>query len=482
MLKVGLIVSAQPTPSGEFTRDGLLAVFDSLGISYTPLYIDASDQNSLSKIAAGEMAAVGDKYWESDVVINLVDLASDPQDADRPADWLWQDRVLSPRAGPPLIDLGTQADELPGPKPGLAETDSERPPEQLAREVARRAVLNLLSTPAASRRVEDWKVAQEILPPIALFAAAQISASRRPIEGPVVFHLPFSLDAGNEVQCPDRLPALIAGIRAVAPLLFVVNSGAEVAALRSLTSGDEFVYEAATGSMFMAICRQASLVVTCDYYHAAAVAGGGIPVILLATGGLAPDSDLIGIPVMRIPPLPLGTFFERVMQLREDQARESRRLLDERQIALARYRSLIRPILNQIRQPVHEKVAGPLVVWEFSEGWHASESDGHRSWRWAGGSASIIIQTDRPILMRLTGEWNSLALPNTVTLDLPDGDKRLFEIRDPGFNTFTPVEFEAPAGSSVIHIRTSAPPIQPAGDTRSLCVAWGTAAIESVGN
>jgi hypothetical protein len=110
----------------------------------------------------------------------------------------------------------------------------------------------------------------------------------------------------------------------------------------------------------------------------------------------------------------------------------------------------------------------------YASGFHKSETDGARSWRWARGSATLRIENHQAAAARVTLEFDiDSATKRTVTVRA--GELQQTVALEPRRRVHLRVgPILVPPGSAVVRMTTSEPPwIEPAGDRRPLAFSVG---------
>jgi hypothetical protein len=110
----------------------------------------------------------------------------------------------------------------------------------------------------------------------------------------------------------------------------------------------------------------------------------------------------------------------------------------------------------------------------YASGFHKSETDGTRSWRWSRGSATLRIENHLSAAARATLEFDVDSATNR-TVSVQAGALRQTVALEPRRRVHVRVgPILVPPGSAVVRITTSEPPwIEPGGDHRALAFSVG---------
>jgi hypothetical protein len=293
--------------------------------------------------------------------------------------------------------------------------------------------------------------------------------------------------AGNRVDGSPAspwqaaLPALLAGLRRLRPLLFLARSAFEAEFLSNLALPGERVVASVSFGEAVRLLQGADAVVSESTRCVLGAAGSGTPGILLGNERHAGPVASIGLPIHQTRFLELDALLLDLVRLLEKARCERDRLLELRRTSLELLRSRIGPRLAPSASPrrLPPDALEPLLV--LGSGWFDWEISDENRWRWCNGEATVRVHVHEPGNYRLGGEWCGMHIPEDLVVETSHAEASPFRIGGPGFQSVPSAVVALPRGTTTLRLRAVESPVQSRSDPRVLSFAWRNPAIEAAG-
>jgi hypothetical protein len=350
--RVSFMTSLGVNVGDEFIREGVRAVLDlSLG-AYSPFYVDKVDKDSLHSVREDEVERLGDKYDEADIFIqtgapvywHLNEGASTSLNCEW-YQWLWEEKIFR-RYGskPQFINLGAgscQSWDDQG-ESFLRDTACV----QFAKRAADRATVTTVRDPVAKYICQELQIRVEGLPCPAFLAAARHQPERcssgkvlvnlMPIGGH--YRIDPKLDEDRWLRTCDEL---LVELRTRYEILFVAHDRIELSFLEGLSRSNERVFFSENWRDYLDVYSVGWMTIANRVHGAVASAGFGVPSIIIGNDSRARIGNYIGLPVYRSATVSAQEIVAKVIELEDERASESERLINLRQTTLLTYRDLL---------------------------------------------------------------------------------------------------------------------------------------------
>lgn len=355
-LKIGFLTTLGVNVGDEFIREGLRAVLDASGVDYTPLYVNKHDPASLHTWAEDECVAVADKFRECDLFLQsgapvywrLHDGAASSLNSEW-HQWMWVDRLLAPGPGPVFANLGAGSCQAWGDGPEVFLADPAC--ADFARQAGRRAALTTVRDPLAARILSALEVPHHALSCPAFLAGARHRQVMR-VGGPVGVNLMplgghWDLDGFDAAAWEAGCHLLLAGLRALGPLLLIAHDETERVWLERFAAPGERVFLGRAWREYFDAYASCALVVANRVHGAICAAGFGVPALIMGNDSRAEIGRPLGLPIFRSGGACIPAVLSQAAELHRDRAARREELLAQREALVGRYVELLAPVLGQ---------------------------------------------------------------------------------------------------------------------------------------